>query len=153
MGFWLRKHYYLYYNTFEYSVHLTIALGKDTQKSQTHVCNTCKDSVMTDFSKALRRDYIIRAENQQRRSQPARASQDRNAHQVCPGVVVVKAVSFFSLLKFYFRAALAAYGGSQARGPIGAVAAGLRHNDSHSQIRVVSATSTAAHSKAASTTH
>ena len=32
-----------------------------------------------------------------------------------------------------FRAALAAYGGPQARGPIGAIAAGLHH--SHSNIR------------------
>ena len=31
----------------------------------------------------------------------------------------------------YFRAAPKAYGGSQARGPIGSVAAGLRHSHSH----------------------
>ena len=32
---------------------------------------------------------------------------------------------------FLFRAALATYGGSQARGPIGVVAAGLRHSHSN----------------------
>ena len=36
---------------------------------------------------------------------------------------------FFFLL---FRSAPTAYGGSQARGPIGATAAGLRHRQSHS---------------------
>ena len=40
--------------------------------------------------------------------------------------------SFYLLLFFFFflssRAALAAYRGSQARGPIGAVAAGLHHS-------------------------
>ena len=37
------------------------------------------------------------------------------------------------LLFFFFRSALAAYGGSQARGLIGAIAAGLHH--SHSNAR------------------
>ena len=43
--------------------------------------------------------------------------------------------TFYYLLYFIFcllRAALAAYGGSQARGPIGAVAAGLCHSHSNS---------------------
>ena len=38
---------------------------------------------------------------------------------------------FFFLFFFFFRATLAAYGGSQARGPIGAIAAGLHHSHSH----------------------
>ena len=47
--------------------------------------------------------------------------------------------SFFScLLSLLFRAAPVAYQGSQARGGIGATAAGLHH--SHSNIRAVSAT-------------
>ena len=37
----------------------------------------------------------------------------------------------FCLLFFFFRAALAAHGGSQARGLIGAAAAGLRHSHSN----------------------
>ena len=44
----------------------------------------------------------------------------------------------------FFRATSSTYGGSQARGQIEAVAAGLRH----SQIRAVSATYTTAHSNA-----
>ena len=40
---------------------------------------------------------------------------------------------FFSLFYFIFRAALVAYGSSQARSQIGAVATGLRH--SHSNVR------------------
>ena len=39
-------------------------------------------------------------------------------------------ISFFFLF-FLFRAALAAYGGSQARGQIGAVAASLHHSYSN----------------------
>ena len=38
---------------------------------------------------------------------------------------------FYFLFFCLFRAALAAYGGSQVRGPIGAVAAGLRHSHSN----------------------
>ena len=38
---------------------------------------------------------------------------------------------FFLLLLLFFRAAPVAHGGSQARGPIGAVAAGLRHSQSN----------------------
>ena len=44
----------------------------------------------------------------------------------------IKSVVFFFFLSF-FRAAPVAYGGSQARGPIGATAAGLHH--SHSNAR------------------
>ena len=43
------------------------------------------------------------------------------------GTPYVMNFSFFGL----FRATLAAYGGSQARGPIGAVAAGLYHSHSN----------------------
>ena len=39
---------------------------------------------------------------------------------------------FFFLVSCLFRAAPAAYRGSEARGPIGAVAAGLHHSHSHS---------------------
>ena len=38
----------------------------------------------------------------------------------------------FVLFCLLFRAALAAYGGSRARGPVGAVAAGLNHSHSNS---------------------
>ena len=41
-------------------------------------------------------------------------------------------VCFLFCFVFLFRAAPAAYGGSQARGPIGATAAGLRHSHSTS---------------------
>ena len=45
-------------------------------------------------------------------------------------------ISLFFIYLFFglfclFRAALAAYGGSQARGPIGVVAAGLHHSHSN----------------------
>ena len=40
-------------------------------------------------------------------------------------------VSFLFMSLVFFRAAPTAYGGSQARGPIGAVAAGLRHSHSN----------------------
>jgi len=37
----------------------------------------------------------------------------------------------FFFFNVFFRASPAAYGGSQARGPIGALAAGLHHSHSH----------------------
>ena len=40
---------------------------------------------------------------------------------------------FFSFLFFFFRAAPAAYGSSQARGPIGATVAGLHHSRSNAR--------------------
>ena len=44
---------------------------------------------------------------------------------------------FLSLSLFYlFRAVTAAYGGSQARGGIGAVAAGLHHSQSNTRFRL-----------------
>ena len=39
--------------------------------------------------------------------------------------------NFFSVFCLFFRAAPEAYGGSQARGPIGAVAASLHHSHSN----------------------
>ena len=42
---------------------------------------------------------------------------------------VIKKIFFFFV---FFRAAPAAYGGSQARGPVGATAAGLHHSHSNS---------------------
>ena len=44
-------------------------------------------------------------------------------------VIVVNILHFFSF--FFFRATLGAYAGSQARGPVGAVAAGLSHRHSN----------------------
>ena len=41
-------------------------------------------------------------------------------------------VGFFFVFWFFFRAAPVAYGISQARGPIGATAAGLHHSHHHS---------------------
>jgi len=72
--------------------------------------------------------------------------------------VSVFAISFFFFLSFFFFffclfaiswATPAAYGGSQARGRIRAVATGLHHT----QIRVVSATYTIAHGNGGSLTH
>ena len=57
------------------------------------------------------------------------------------------------LFVWSFRATLAAYGGSQARGRIRAVAAGLHQNHSNSWIWASSATYTTAHSNAESLTH
>ena len=41
----------------------------------------------------------------------------------------------FFVVVFFLRATPAAYGGSQARGPIGTVATGLQHSNSHSDTR------------------
>ena len=66
-------------------------------------------------------------------------------------------MSVYLFIVFHFRAAPVAYGGSQARGPIRAVVAGLRH--SHSNVRselclqLVSATYTTAHCNAGPPTH
>ena len=57
---------------------------------------------------------------------------------------------FFFLL---FRASPVAYGCSQARGRIGAAAAGLQHSHSQLQIRAACAIYTPAHSNAGSSTH
>ena len=48
----------------------------------------------------------------------------------CPQII---SLSFFVFQSFEGRTALSAYGGSQARGLIGAVAAGLRQSHSHSE--------------------
>ena len=57
----------------------------------------------------------------------------------------------YFLIFCLFRAALAAYGGSQARNPIGAVAPGLRQ--SHSNAVLIGAESVTAHGNAESLTH
>ena len=59
---------------------------------------------------------------------------------------------FFCLYAFS-RATPAAYGGSQAKGRIRAVAAGLRQSHSNAGIRAVSPTHTTAHGNAGSPTH
>ena len=59
-------------------------------------------------------------------------------------------------MEHFFRAALKACGGSQARGPIRAVAASLCHSHSNSninQIQVLSVTYITAHRNAGSLTH
>ena len=59
----------------------------------------------------------------------------------------------FVFFFFLFRATLTAYGGSQAKGRIRAVATGLRHSHSNVGSELVPATYTTAHSKAGSLTH
>ena len=54
---------------------------------------------------------------------------------------------------FLFRTALSAYGVSQARGPIGAVAASLHHSHSNTGSKPWSATYTTAHGNARTLTH
>ena len=61
--------------------------------------------------------------------------------------------SFFFFLFAISWAAPPAYGGSQARGWIGAVAAGLRQSHSNSGSKPASATHTTAHGNAGSLTH
>ena len=56
--------------------------------------------------------------------------------------LVCQPTFFFVLFCFVFKAALMAYGGSQARGQIRAVATGLHHSSQQHQIRVTSAIST-----------
>ena len=50
-----------------------------------------------------------------------------------PGLTSSRYNSFFFFLLSFFRAALAAYGGPQVRGWIGAVAAGLYHSNARSE--------------------
>ena len=52
-----------------------------------------------------------------------------------------------------FRPAPVVYGGSQAKGLVGAVAAGLPHSHSNLRIRVASSTYTTAHGNTGSLTH
>ena len=52
-----------------------------------------------------------------------------------------------------FRAAPEAHGGSQARGQIGATAAGLCHSHSNGRIQAMSVTYTTAHGNTGSLTH
>ena len=62
--------------------------------------------------------------------------------------------SFFFFFFCFFRAAPpVAYGGSQARGLIGALAIGLRHSHSNARSRAASATYTTAHGNTGSRTH
>ena len=81
---------------------------------------------------------------------------------VCAHVTVTAAVLAFSFLSFFFfpfKAAPMAYGGSQARGPIGATAAGLHHSHRPTPqpqqcgIQPTSVTYTTAHGKARSLTY
>ena len=62
---------------------------------------------------------------------------------------------FFFFLVFFclFRAAPVGYGGSQARGPIGTVAAGVMPEPQQCRIRAVSVTCTTVHGNAGSLTH
>ena len=59
---------------------------------------------------------------------------------------------YYYLSFVFFRAASRAYGGTQARGPIRAVAAGLYHSHSNAHIRAASATHTTAHDNTRSLT-
>ena len=61
--------------------------------------------------------------------------------------------SFFFFLFFFLRAALSAYGSSQARGCIGAAPAGPTPQPQQCQIRAASVTYTAAHNNTGSPTH
>ena len=69
----------------------------------------------------------------------------RNCSFLCYSCSTTYKIFIFLFLFLLFRASLVAYGGSQARGPIGAIAASLRH--SHSNIR------SKAHGNARSLTH
>ena len=64
---------------------------------------------------------------------------------------------FFNLINQFFpplfRATPAAYGGSQARGPKGAIAADLHHSSPQFRIRAMSVTYTTTHGDAGSLTH
>ena len=61
-------------------------------------------------------------------------------------------IYFFGLFAISW-AAPVAYGGSQARGPIRAIATGLHHSHSNAGIRAASVTYTIAHSHVGSLTH
>ena len=60
---------------------------------------------------------------------------------------------FFLFVCLFFRAAPAAYGGSQARGQIGVIAAGLHHSHSNARIQATSATYTTDNGNTRSLTH
>ena len=60
---------------------------------------------------------------------------------------------FFFFFFGHFRAALEAYGGSQARVQIGAAAAGLNHSHRNGQIQAKSAAYTTARGNTRSLTH
>ena len=65
----------------------------------------------------------------------------------------VERLLFFFCLFAISWAAPVAYGGSQARGPIRAIATGLHHSHSNAGIRAASATYTTAHGNTGSLTH
>ena len=60
---------------------------------------------------------------------------------------------FYFFFSFLFGAIPEVYGGPQARGGIGAIAAGLRHRHRHSGSQASSVTCTIAHGNAGSLTH
>ena len=64
-----------------------------------------------------------------------------------------KVVLFFFLFLFLFMVVPEAYGSSQARGQIGAIAASLRHSHSKVGSKLVSATYAKDHCNARSLTH
>ena len=69
-------------------------------------------------------------------------------------LVLFKPIPWFQVLfLLFFRASPEAYGSSQARGQIGATAAGLHHSHSHTRIWAKSVTYTTAHGNARSSTH
>ena len=68
-------------------------------------------------------------------------------------IVLENEVFFFFFLLSFFRAAPTAYGGSQAWGLIGAIAAGLHQGHSNARSEAASVTYTTAHGNAGSLTH
>ena len=69
-----------------------------------------------------------------------------NSAKHCKSTILYLFIYF--CLFVFSRAAPEAYGGSQARGPIGALATGLRHSHSNGGIWAASVTYTTAHSNA-----
>ena len=74
--------------------------------------------------------------------------------RVClQGLVVSEKTFFFFFFLLFLWAAPTAYGGSQARGRIGDVAASLHQSHSNAGIQAASATHTTAHGNTGSSTH
>ena len=69
------------------------------------------------------------------------------------GMVVSASITGRPFFFCLFRAAPSAHAGSQARGLIGAIAAGLHHSRSNARSEAASATYTPAHGNARSLTH
>ena len=80
-----------------------------------------------------------------------------NLLELCAKFGMNAHVHYFSFFPFFFlllfRATFMAYGGSQARGPIGAIAAGLHHSHNNMGSEPPSVTYTTAHGNARSLTH